>query len=157
MTTPAANPLRLQVIDRIAAVLQAITAGANYWFAPGMTVQKKLLAIEDCSGYPAYMVFPIPGGPIEESGYERFDEDIAVLIKGYIKDEAAPVTMLEKCLRDVRRAINEDRKSGVAGSLGVIASRLTFEESPEVEFTIDGFGCFDQVVHVKIIGDFGVL
>ena len=87
MTTPAADPLRLQVLDRIVAVLQAITAGADYWYKPAQ-VLKRLIGIDQCAGFPTYMVFPVSGGPIELSGApDRYDEDMEILIKGYVKDE----------------------------------------------------------------------
>lgn len=157
MTTPASAPLRLQIIDRMVAVLQAITAGADYWYKPAAVV-KRLMAVEECADFPTYMVFPVSGGTIEHTGSpDQYDEDMEVLIKGYVKDEADPVTKLERCLRDVRRAINEDSKSGTAGALGTLAVETRFESSPEMEFSIDGFGGFDQRVRVKISGPFGTI
>ena len=156
MTTPAAESLRLQVINRIVTVLEAITDGADYWYKPA-AVRKQLMAIEECSGYPTYMVFPVSGGPVEAVGPDLYDEDMEILIKGYVKDESDPVTKVERCLRDIRRAINEDSKSGVAGTLGVLAVETRIEQSPEVEFSIDGFGGFDQRIRVKITGAFGEL
>lgn len=155
MTTPAA-PLRLQIVDRIVTVLAAITAGASYFYKPAQ-VLKRLVAIEDCSGWPTLMVFPVSGGPIESIGPDRYDEAMEVLIKGYVKDDADPVTVLERCLRDVRKAINDDARSGAAGSLGVLATNFEFPSSPEVEFSIDGFGGFDQRLRMTITGAFGVL
>ena len=154
MTTPAV-PKRLQVIDRLVAVLTAITAGADYFYKPA-EVLKRLVAIDECSGFPVYMVFPVSGGPIDFSGApDEYDEDMEILIKGYAKDTLDPVTEVERCLRDVRRAINEDSKSGVAGTLGVLAVETRIEASPETEFSIDGFGGFDQRIRVKITGTFG--
>ncbi len=157
MTTPAADPLRLQVLDRIVAVLQAITAGEYYWYTPAQ-VLKRLIGIDQCIGYPTYMVFPVSGGRVEHSGApDEYDEDMEILIKGYLKDELDPVTQVEKALCDVRRAINEDSKSGAAGTLGVLAVETRIEASPEMEFSIDGFGGFDQMLRVKISGSFGEL
>jgi hypothetical protein len=155
MTTPAV-PLRLQVIDRIVAVLTAITEGADYFYKPSQ-VLKRLVAIEDCSGFPVVMVFPVSGGAIENIGPDRYDEVLEVLIKGYVKDTTDPVTIIERFLRDVRKAINDDARSGTAGSLGVIATNFEFPASPEVEFSIDGFGGFDQRLRMTITGAFGTL
>lgn len=154
MTTPAI-PLRLQILDRLVAVLTAIVAGTDYFYTP-IDVVKRLLAIDECSAFPTYMVFPVSGGPIELSGApDEYDEDMEILIKGYVKDTLDPVTMAERCLRDVRRAINEDSISGDAGTLGVLAVETRIEASPEMEFSIDGFGAFDQRIRVKITGAFG--
>jgi hypothetical protein len=156
MTTPAI-PLRLKILDRLVAVLTGIVTGADYFYTPA-EVLKRLVAIDECSGFPVYMVFPVPGGPIEHSGApDGYDEDMEILIKGYVKDTLDPVTKAERCLRDVRRAINEDSKSGVAGTLGVLAVETRIEASPETEFSIDGFGGFDQRIRVKITGTFGTL
>ena len=67
------------------------------------------------------------------------------------------MTSVERALCDVRKAINEDSKSGVAGTLGVLAVETRIETSPEMEFSIDGFGGFDQRIRVKISGPFGEL
>ena len=80
-----------------------------------------------------------------------------ILIKAYAKDELDPVTRVERALCDVRKAIDEDSKSGAAGTLGTLAVETRIETSPEMEFSIDGFGGFDQRIRVKITGTFGEL
>ncbi len=157
MTTPSAESLRLQVINRICTVLGAITAGADYWYKPAAAIQKRWLDIDACTAFPVYMVLPVPGGPIECVGPDRYDEAMEVIVKGYVKDAADPVTRLERCLRDVRKAINDDVRNGVAGSLGTLVSNFEFPASPEIEWRIDGFGGFDQRVRMTITGPFGTL
>ena len=65
---PSADPLRLQVLNRIVAVLLAIEAGASYWYKPIAVERKRFMTLEQCAGFPTLMVFPVSGGPIEHSG-----------------------------------------------------------------------------------------
>lgn len=157
---PPANPRRLQVLDRIVAVLQTITAGDDYFFTPGEVV-RRFVHWSEAKVFPTYMVFAASGGKVELSGApDLYDEDVMVSVKGIVRHPEDTVSLIEKALRDVRRAINEDAKSGAAGSLGVLAVETRIEEGPETDdgyLSIEGFGFFDQRIRVRIAGDYGEL
>ena len=94
------------------------------------------------------------------SGRENFDETYYISIEGVVHDRADLGTKLEKAIRDVRYAIDQDAKSSAAGSLGVLAVQVRIDESPEVAYfskNKDNFAVFDQKFRVQITGDFGDL
>ena len=49
-------------------------------------------------------------------------------------DRSDLVSKIEKAVRDVRRAIDQDSKSGAAGTLGVLAIQVRIDESPMMEY-----------------------
>jgi len=156
------TPLRLQVIDRIVAVLQGITTGATYFYTPG-EVAKRFIHWGEAKAFPTYMVFTAPGGTVELSGAagddSEYTEDFYVSIKGIVKDNLDTVTRLERCIADIRKAIDADSRSGVAGSLGALAVETRIETAPETDdgyLSLEGFGFFDQKVRVSIAGVMGV-
>jgi len=158
---PSANPLRLQVIDRIVTVLSAITTGSDYFFTPGQ-VAKRFMHSDEVQAYPCYMVMAgDKGGAITSQGLPyHHDEIFTVSIKGVISDDADTVTKCEQALRDIRKAIHADSISGAAGSLGVIAVSVWIVEGPDMDdgfLSLQGFGYFDQKVQVTINGEFGEL
>ena len=152
------DPKRLQVINRVVAVLQAITAGASYFYTP-YAVVKRFFHWKEVTGFPVYMVFSDSGGSIVLAGApDLYDEDFYINIKGYVQDNNDTVTVLERAIRDVQYAINQDSKSGVAGTLGTLAIETRMEESPETDngyLSLEGFGFFDMRIRVKISGDYG--
>jgi len=161
MTTPA-TPLRLQIIDRIVAVLQGITTGDTYFYTPGV-VAKRFIHWTECKSFPTYMVFTAPGGTVELSGAagadSEYTEDFFVSVKGIVKDSVDTVTRMERCIADIRKAIDADSRSGAAGSLGVLAVQTRIEDSPETDdgyLSLEGFGFFDQKVRISIAGVMGV-
>jgi hypothetical protein len=161
MPTPA-TPLRLQVINRIVAVLQGISTGATYFYTPG-EVAKRFIHWSEAKAFPTYMVFTAPGGKVELSGAagddSEYTEDFYVSVKGIVKDSEDTVTRLENCIADIRKAIDTDSRSGIAGTLGVLAVETRIEDSPETDdgyLSLEGFGFFDQKVRVSIAGVMGV-
>jgi len=156
------NPLALQIIDRIIAVLKGITAGDDFFFTP-YDVAKKFIHWEEAvltPTKPHYMVFRDSGGSIEFAGTDLYDEHWYINIKGYVKDNSDTVTKLEKAIRDIRKAINDDSKSAVAGSLGALGVQTIFEEPPSTDngyLSSEGFGFFEQRVKIITSGDFGEL
>lgn len=161
MATPT-TPLRLQVINRIVAVLQAIAAGATYFYTAG-AVTKRLMHLDECKAFPTYMVFTAPGGTVELSGAagdeSEYTEDFFVSVKGIVKDSVDTVTRLENGIADIRKAIDADSRSGAAGSLGVLAVETRIETAPETDdgyLSLEGFGFFDQKIRVSIAGVMGV-
>jgi hypothetical protein len=160
MPTPSALSLRLQIVNRLVVVLQAITAGATYWVKP-YEVLKRDIMLEQAKGFPVYMVYSGSDKGISISGApDQYDEVMQVLVEGYVKDMVDPITALEKSIQDVRLAINTDSKSGAAGTLGTLSTESIMfgpVKTDEGLFSADGFGYFSQPVEVTITGDFGVL
>jgi hypothetical protein len=161
MTTPAI-PLRLQVINRIVEVLGGIVTGPVYFYTSGVVV-KRFVHWSECKAFPTYMVFTAPGGTVELSGAagddSEYTEDFYVSVKGIVKDNVDTVTRMERCIADIRKAIDADSRSGVAGSLGVLAVQARIEDSPETDdgyLSLEGFGFFDQKIRVSIAGVMGV-
>jgi hypothetical protein len=161
MTTPA-EPLRLQIINRIVTVLENIVAGDTYFYTSGAVV-KRFIHWTECKAFPTYMVFAAPGGTVELSGAagddSEYTEDFFVSVKGIVKDNVDTVTRLENCIADVRKAIDADSRSGAAGTLGVLAEQTRIEDSPETDdgyLSLEGFGFFDQKIRVSIAGVMGV-
>lgn len=156
------SPLTQQVIERIITVLAEITTGANYFYTPAAVI-KRFVHWREASfspDKPIYMVFRDSGGTIEYIGNELYCEDWVVNVKGYVQDNADTVTKLERAIRDIRKAINDDSKSGVAGSLGAITAAVTIEEPPETDngyLSLEGIGFFDQRIRIRTDGDFGEL
>lgn len=159
---PPTDPLSLKTIDRIITVLKAITAGDDFFFTP-YDVAKKFVHWEEAkvkAGKPLYMVFRDSGGSIEFAGTDLYDEHWYLNVKGYVKDNSDTVTPLTRAIRDIRKAINDDSKSGDAGTLGALGVQTTFDEPPETDngyLSVVGLGFFDQRVKVITTGDFGEL
>jgi len=156
---PPTAGFRLQVINRIVAVLQAIVAGDNYFYTPYAVVKKFLLESE-LKGYPTYMVFASTGGNIEIASTNLYDETFMVSVKGWVSDPSDTVTKVENAVRDIRRAINEDSKLGTAGSLGALTVEVRIKEPPDTDdgyWSIANLGFFDQRIEVTISGDYGEL
>lgn len=150
-----ADPKRLQIIDRFVTVLKAITAGADYFYTP-YQVEKKALIQPEVSGTPCYLVLPDSGGAIEVSGQELYDEHFYVAVTGIVQDYDDIATKLERAIRDVRKAINEDSTSETSGTLGTLAVQVRIDEPPEIDY-FENFGFFNQRFRVVISGDFGEL
>lgn len=159
MTSPSSNPMRLQVLDRIQTVLAAIVAGSNYWYTP-YGVGKKFVHWMEPNGYPYYMVFAGSGGPVESESGNRFQETFHVTVKGYVQSNTDTVTVMEKALRDIRKAIMADAAGPVAGSLGALGALAFIKESAKTDdgyLSAEGFGFFDQDIEITIIGDWATL
>jgi hypothetical protein len=157
---PTDNPLRLQVIDRIVEVLRGIVAGADYFYTP-YAVVKRMAHHLDAPGFPYYMVYPDASARAPEyAGQQLYDELMVVTVKCYVDlegDEAA--TKLEKCLRDVRKAIMADQVSGGAGSLATLtlAADVDILETDGGLLALEGRGYFDQRFIFRITGQWGQL
>jgi hypothetical protein len=158
MTAPATSK-RLKVVDRFITVLQAIHQGTVYHYTP-YQVSKRLAHYKECGGFPFYMVH-VDGsqGPPEQHLDNEYVETVAISVKCYVNTELGEaVTKLEKCLQDVRRAINLDSKSTDPESLGVICGGYVDLDTVETDsgyLSLEGFGFFDQRVLVRIVGDWG--
>jgi hypothetical protein len=152
---PPTDPKRLQVADRYETVLNAITASNDYFFTPH-EVAKKLLEYENAKHGPLYMVLSESEGNIGFSGHELFDETFYISVHGIVHDRDDLVTKVEKAVRDVRRAINEDSKSTAAGTLMNLCEQVRIDEPPEIDYW-DDFAFFRQRFRNQISGDFGEL
>jgi len=155
------SPLRLQVIDRVLAVLKEINAGTSFFYTP-YEVVKRLKNFNECGGFPTYMVFfgSASGSP-EAHLDNEYVETLTLSIQGWVDMELGePQTKLCKCIRDVQKAINDDSKSTVTGSLGQLTSGMCDIGSVETDnggFSLQGFAFFEQQVSVKLVGDWGEL
>jgi hypothetical protein len=159
MANPAAESKRLQVINRIVSVLQGILAGSDFWYTPG-EVAKRFKHWSECTKFPTYMVFSSSGGEIAYAGEMQYDETFYVSVKGIVQDNLDTVTKLERSIRDIRKAINDDSISPNAGTLGALAVQVRIDEPPETDdgyLSLEGFGFFDQKIRCVISGDFGEL
>ncbi|MFA5284160.1 MAG: hypothetical protein WC347_01055 [Smithellaceae bacterium] len=157
--TPEAS-IRLKVRERIVTVLKAITTGTDYWKAP-YEVTKRFVGWMEAKGFPTYMVFVGTGGNTDLAGApDEYEEEFNVTIKGVVQDNEDPTAAIEHCIQDIRKAINVDSKSGIAGSLGVLADQTIQVDGIETDngyLSGEGFGFFDFPFRVKIHGDYGVL
>ena len=159
---PGTNPLTQQIIERIITVLEAITTGDDFFYTPA-AVAKRFVHWREASftaDKPYYMVFRDSGGVINYIGENLYCEDYFINIKGYIKDNNDTVTRLERAIRDIKKAINDDSASETAGTLGALAAAVTIEEPPETDngyLSLEGIGFFDQRIRIRIDGDFGEL
>jgi hypothetical protein len=156
MAIPSADPKRLQVIDRIVEVLKGITAGADYFYTP-VDVRKGFVISP--SGYPTYVVRSEAGGEIEMHSDSQWRESFYVAIHGAVQEIGDAVTPLERALRDVRKAIEQDfQPAAGAGSLITLATSIVFDTPPEIDYGPEGQGplaFFSQRVRITIDGEFG--
>lgn len=156
------NPLTQQIIERIITVLEAITTGDDFFYTPA-AVTKRFVHWREASytaDKPYYMVFRDSGGTIEYIGENLYCEDYFINIKGYVKDNNDTVTRLERAIRDIKKAINDDSKGEGTGTLGALAAAVTIEEPPETDngyLSLEGIGFFDQRIRIRIDGEFGEL
>jgi len=153
------NPKRLQVRDRVIALLTAITAGASYFFTTVKVFPKTVLETE-CPGYPCASVHPDSGGEIAESTSNSYDETFYLSVEGLVKDLDDPGAAVLKWNRDIRKAIDDDHRNGGAGSLATLAVLCEIREPPETDngfFSGKGFGWFKQRIKFMVTGDIGDL
>jgi hypothetical protein len=151
-----AEPLRLQVIDRVVDVLNGIREGEDYFYSPRQ-VGKGF--ISEPVAYPVYMVRSESGGDIEMHTDAQFAETFYLSINGRVQEMGDVVTPLERAIRDVRKAIDADCRSGAgAGSLITLATAVVFDAPPEITYDADNVGPFaefSQRVRITISGEFG--
>jgi hypothetical protein len=155
------TPLRLAVIDRMLVVLKAISAGASFFYTP-YAVQKRLMHFKECGGFPTYMIFMGAASGAPEAHLDsEYVETLTLSVQGWVDMELGePQSKLCKCIRDVQKAINDDSKSTVVGSLGQLTSGMCDIGGCETDnggFSLEGFAFFDQTITVKIVGDWGTL
>jgi hypothetical protein len=132
--SPSANPLRLQIIDRVVTVLSAITAGTDYWHTPNQVI-KRYVPPEETQCEITYMVMAGKGeGGIVLAGAAgddtEYHEDVFISIMGTVRSDSDTASMVSKCIRDIRKAIDADSRSGVAGTLGALAVEARMEKAP---------------------------
>lgn len=147
------KPLRLQVIDRIIVVLQAIVEGDSFWKTTGQ-VARRWIAPTEAIAFPVYGVHSSDGqAPEEDAGEYR--EGFAVVVEGVVKSATDTVTEMEHALADVRRAVDADSRSGDPGTLGAMTVYVRVGRSwtDEGENVANGLGHFWQEFLVQIAGD----
>jgi hypothetical protein len=150
------DPKRLQIIDRIVEVLKTISAGTDYFYTP-IEVDKGFKA--EMRGYPSYFVTSESGGEIGMNMDELWDETFYIAVHGVVKSAEDVVTPLERAIRDVRKAINTDfMPDAGAGSLITLATAVTIDSPPEIDYGFEGqgfFGYFTQRIRIQTFGRFG--
>jgi len=156
------NPLTQQIIERVITVLEDMTAGDDFFYTAFAVIKRYVHWREAkfTASKPLYMVFRDSGGVITQIGENLYCADYFINVKGYVQDPSDTVTKLERAIRDIRKAINDDSKSESAGSLGDLGAAVTIEEPPETDngyLSLEGFGFFDQRIRIRIDGDFGEL
>lgn len=156
------DPLSQQTIERVITVLEDIRAGDDFFYTP-FDVIKRYVHWREAKFTPVkplYMVFRDSGGVITQIGENLYECEWFLNVKGYVQDKRDTVTKLERAIRDICKAINDDSKLETAGSLGSICAALTIEEPPETDngyLSLEGIGFFDQRIRVRNDGDFGEL
>jgi len=152
MSFPSAEPKRLQIIERWVTVLKAMRQGDGYWYTASEVV-KQIVHEREVTAFPFYMVeYESSPGPPKSNLNHGFTEDLAVIVKGACDHEAGDTTTkLERCIRDVRTAIDADTSSGVAGSLGALGVIVTID-ALEIEHD-EKYGYFNQRFIAHIRGD----
>jgi hypothetical protein len=165
MPTPSALPLRLQIINRVVTALQAITAGANYWFTPTQVV-KHYVPIEEIQGAITYMVYAGTGeGQVTLEGVSGpssfFWEDVFVTIHGTVRADKDTAEIVAKCIRDVRKAIDADAiDKTTAGALGQLTVTCTMFKAPTTDngwFSKMSFAEFEIQLVAKTEGTYADL
>jgi hypothetical protein len=155
------TPKRLQVIDRVVALLQAIHEGTDYFYT-AYEVVKRAKHFNECGGFPTYMVFM--GGESEPE--QHLDSEnvvkMTLSVSGWVNLELGePQSKLLKAIRDVQKAIDTDAKSTTAGSLGVLCANGLVDigkvETDNGGFSAEGFAAFTQDITVSLIGQWGEL
>ena len=152
-------PKRLQAIERIIDVLKAISAGSNYFYS-AYEVNRRFKHWDELNGSPTYSVHTDSGGELVELTDHKYDETFVVVVKGVIDNMDDPVGTLEKCIRDVRTAIDADSFHGGTGTLSRLAVRTRIAGPPDTDngnLSLIGKAYFEQRIEITISGDFGEL
>lgn len=146
---------RLQVLERVVDVLKTIQEGDDFWYSPRDVFMGY---VREVKGYPAYSVRAAMGEQPTIHLDQQHEETFTVEIHGEVRAAGDIVTPREKCIQDVREAINDDFKPGGASTslIGLASSMfiadLELEDGPEG----DGFfGYFVQRVRFQIYGEYG--
>jgi hypothetical protein len=151
------SPYRLQILDRFVTVLKAVTGGDNYFYTPA-EVTHNFAHWAEVKSYPAYLVYTGESEEAEIAGTSLYNETFFITVEGWISDATDPVRRLELCLRDVRKAINEDSKSSATGSLGQMTDETMVSDLQAISFKTDSpLASFQQRFRVRVTGDFGEL
>ena len=163
---PSVNPLRQQVIDRIATKLGTITAGADYWYTPGQVTKKFVHWAEAqllSADHPVYSVCNDSGGDLHLSGAQgvnsEFDEVFYLNVKGIIAAVEDTSTVLARALRDVRKAIDDDWVTQTTGALGTLdgVQRVEIVDGAETDngyLSVENKGFFEQRIKVTLCGKY---
>lgn len=152
------EPLRLTILKRFETVLNAITAGDDFFFTPHL-VSKHPIEYELAKNGPLYQVFSGDDvGPVDYTvGHLTRDETFYVSIQGIVHDRADLTTKLERALVDIRKALDEDAISSTAGTLGQLTDYTLMDESAMMGYFSDeedDFALFSQKWRVHITGTY---
>ncbi len=163
MSWPSADPKRLQLIDRVIAVLRTIDAGTDHYFYTPHEVTKRMIHYREATGYPTYMVHTDSATETPQTLSDHgYDEVVAISVKGIVDaEDGDAVTKLERCVRDIRYALDQDSRGTDSDSIGAVSAdgHIVFDslETDNGYLGLEGFGYFDQRILVRMTGDWGEL
>lgn len=147
---------RLQVLERVEAVLRAIVAGEKYNYTPAL-VSRRFIHWSELNAFPAYSISSASGGKIDISSIGRpeveWTEEFYISIKGVVQDNSDTMTKIENCIEDIRKAILEDARNPAAGSLLNLTLAVDIDEPPMTDdgyLSLEGYGFFDLRVKFTI-------
>lgn len=151
MTLPA-DPKLLTITDRIVTVLKTIEEGDDFFYTP-YDVLERFVHWNEAKGFPLYMVFPKNSEDPQFGGTDIYDQNVFYSIQGLLKAAMS----IEKSMRDIRKAINDDSKSVEAGTLGklTVETRIGNFDTDNGYLTLEGFRWFEITVRVNVSGDEG--
>jgi hypothetical protein len=150
---------RVSVVDRVVTVLKAIREGATYFYSPA-AVSKRYTHWKEVVKAPDYSVSLDSGGKMEAGLNGWWTEEFYINVKGVVVDDTDAVSVIARCLRDVRLAIETDMASTATGSLGSLCSALFFDDGAETDngyLSLEGKGQFEQRIRIVISGTIGTL
>jgi hypothetical protein len=109
---PPAEPMPQRLVEAVLARLQAIEAGAVYWYKPDEVLTDSI-QFTDMKGSLAYAVLGGPEAPASEDNGD-VHEGLLMTIKGWVKadDQLGRLTVLRRCIGDLRVAIATDESWG---------------------------------------------
>ncbi len=152
------DPKTLQIVDRTVTILKDIREGSTYWKTPADVV-KGQRALEEATGFPLDMVHLGPEwqDPARALGTNQVFP--SVIVTSYLAPENGDyVTGLIRHLADIRLAIDEDFKSGAAGSLGALATHMRFMAAvTDALGELLPYGGFHQEIQFIATGAWGAL
>ena len=152
-----ADPLRLQVMNRVKTVLQAIQSGSEYFYTPHEVILGRKNP-EKLTGCPTYMIWPEKGSVRSNEIGHVHHETLPIIIWGKTKSNDDLLTTNERAVRDVRKAISEDMKLKTAGTLGALAYQMETKESPITDYDYEHKEAYFLLrIEFTFSGDFGVL
>ena len=139
------DPKSIQVRDRVVEVLGDIVEGDDFFKTPG-AVCDNWKHWKEVDTFPTYEVWFGPGEPLLNRAGLMAEETFTFIVHGRIRNDEDAPGEVRKCIRDVRKALMDDRVSGVSDSLGELCLMLKIgrTETDNGQESASGFGWFNQ-------------